>query len=274
VPRRLLAISLAVLFALLILPASQAQIVPDYSSERAQIAAPQLHRAEPPSPHETPEALEKQGDVLRGQKLFLDALDYYRAVLDKEPKNPVVHNKTGIVLLQMQRLTDARKEFERAIKYDKQYADAYNNLGVVYYALKKSGKAIPQYRKALAIREDVASFHNNLAASYFVQKEFDKATAEYGRALELDPTLFERTSQTGITLQLSSPEDSAHYDYVIAKMFAKLGLPTRSLEYLRKAMEEGYKDINNVYKDDEFLTLRKDPRFTELMTAKPPAIPE
>jgi hypothetical protein len=39
-------------------------------------------------------------------------------------------------------------------------------------------------------------------------------------------------------------------------------------------MEQGYKDINMVYKDAEFSDLRKDPRFTELMNAKPPAIPE
>jgi hypothetical protein len=39
-------------------------------------------------------------------------------------------------------------------------------------------------------------------------------------------------------------------------------------------MEEGYKDINNVYKDNEFVTLRKDPRFTDLMNARPTAIPD
>jgi hypothetical protein len=39
-------------------------------------------------------------------------------------------------------------------------------------------------------------------------------------------------------------------------------------------MEDGYKDIKNVYKDNEFSTLRKDPRFTELMASKTPAIPE
>ena len=34
-------------------------------------------------------------------------------------------------------------------------------------------------------------------------------------------------------------------------------------------MEEGYKSIDNVYKDDEFAGFRKDPRFTELMAAPP-----
>jgi hypothetical protein len=39
-------------------------------------------------------------------------------------------------------------------------------------------------------------------------------------------------------------------------------------------MEDGYKDIKNVYKDEEFSTLRKDPRFAELMASKTPAIPD
>jgi hypothetical protein len=39
-------------------------------------------------------------------------------------------------------------------------------------------------------------------------------------------------------------------------------------------MEEGYKGIEEVYKDTEFSELRKDPRFTQLMAVRPPAIPE
>jgi hypothetical protein len=73
---------------------------------------------------------------------------------------------------------------------------------------------------------------------------------------------------------LSSPEERARYEYVVAKLYAKAGDDERSLHYLRKAMEDGYKDIKNVYKDNEFSTLRKDPRFTELMASKTPAIPE
>jgi hypothetical protein len=73
---------------------------------------------------------------------------------------------------------------------------------------------------------------------------------------------------------MSSPDDRAKFSYVVAKLFAKQGNTDRSLEYLRRAMEEGYKGIDQVYKDDEFAGLRKDPRFTQLMASRPPAIPE
>jgi hypothetical protein len=75
-----------------------------------------------------------------------------------------------------------------------------------------------------------------------------------------------------VQAMLPSPEDRARYEYVVAKLYAKMGVADRSLHYLRKAIEDGYKDIKNVYKDNEFSALRKDPRFTELMAAKTLAI--
>ena len=238
-----------------------------------------MRRIGPPPADWAADRLEQQADELRAQKGYLDALDYYDAALTKLPKTAniqaaVLQNKIGITDLQLQRLSDARKHFQRSIKFNKEYPDAYNNLGVVFYLGKKYGKAIKQYQKALSFTPYAASFHSNLGAAYFSKKEFEKAMLSYSKALELDPDILQRTSATGVTAQMSSPEDRAHYDYVVAKMYARLGVKERSLEYLRKAMEDGYKDINNVYKDAEFVAVRKDPRFQELMAARPPAIPE
>ena len=74
--------------------------------------------------------------------------------------------------------------------------------------------------------------------------------------------------------QLPSPEDRARYDYTVARLYAKMGFSDRSFEYLKRAMEEGYKDFNNVYKDVEFSELRKDKRFAELVATKNPALPD
>jgi hypothetical protein len=60
----------------------------------------------------------------------------------------------------------------------------------------------------------------------------------------------------------------------MAKLYAKAGVTDRSLQHLRRALEEGYKKIDDVYKDAEFSEVRKDPRFTQLMSGHPPVIPE
>ena len=41
----------------------------------------------------------------------------------------------------------------------------------------------------------------------------------------------------------------------------------------RSAMEAGYAGISDVYKDEEFSQVRKDPRFVELMASKPVGVP-
>ena len=254
--------------ALLVLPL-QAQ-----SADRLQVGPPPLHRVAPPAPGASPEELEQRGDDLRTDKNFLDAIDYYRAAQKGTPGNASVYNKVGICQLMMQRHKEAKKSFERAIKTDRKHADAYNNLGVIEYQTHSYNAAIRNYQKAISLRNDAASYYSNMGAAYFGKKQFDKAGQSYSKAMELDPDIFERTSRGGVQAQLPSPEDRAQYDYVLAKLYAKSGAPERSLHYLKKAMEEGYKDIKNVYKDNEFSTLRKDPRFAELMAAKTTALPD
>jgi tetratricopeptide (TPR) repeat protein len=241
-------------------------------SEQVQIAPPLVRAIDPPAPDATAADLEQQADRLRADKLYLDALDYYRAALNKKHNDPRLLNKIGITELMMQRYKEARSSFERAIRSDHKFADAYNNLGVIFYEGKKYGPAVKQYEKAIQIDNTSASFFNNLGAAYFSKRAFEAAVTAYQHALELDPDVFSRSSRGGVQAQLPSPEDRARYDYTVAKLFAKMGFSDQSLEYLRKAREDGYKDLKNVYKDVEFARLRKNPRFTEVMASNTPVI--
>lgn len=242
-------------------------------TEQIQVRQPSMSRVDPPSPTQTPEQLERQGDELRATKAYLDAIDYYQAALAKKRGSAAVYNKIGISHLLLQHFKEAQKNFDRATKLDRNFPDAYNNLGVVSYLTKKYGKAIRYYEKAIALRPDSASYFGNLGAAYFSKKDWERSTQAYSQAVALDPDIFDRVSHTGVAGQISSPEDRSRFEYVLAKLYAKNGLAERSLQCLRKAMEEGYKGIEDVYKDAEFTELRKDPRFAELMSARPTALP-
>ncbi len=267
---------LVVRFSLLLLLTSIALSPVSLSAQKIEenfaTAPEQLRRIEPPDPAMSFESLESRADELRYTKAFADAIDYYKAALTKK-KDARVFNKMGMTELMMMRYDEAAYDFQRSLKADKTYAEAYNNLGVIRYIKKDYRGAIKNYSKAISFREDFASYHSNLGTAYFARKKFDKAMLEYQRALEIDPTVFERRSRTGISAHMATDRDRAHYHYVIAKMFAVKGDSERCLLYLRKAMEDGYNGIDNVYRENEFAGIRKDPRFAELMRARPAAIP-
>ena len=238
------------------------------------VSVQQWRMAPPPPWDASPQELESKGDDLLGMLARADALDYYRAALEKTPKKQrsVLYNKCGIAELHMWRLDDAQRDFVRSIKLDKKYADAMNNLGVVYFVKGQqdnSGgdykKAIKIYQKAIELKPDSASFHANLGRAYSAHKEGQRAEQEYAVALNLDPDIFSRESRGGIVARM--PQDKGLLDYVLAKLLASHGKMDEALLYLRRAMEEGYKDVNKVYTDPEFAKLIKDPRFTEMMNA-------
>jgi tetratricopeptide (TPR) repeat protein len=227
----------------------------------------QLRQAEPPPASASAAQLEATGDDLHARKYFADALDYYQAANNKEPSARLL-NKVGMMNLLLMRVDAARKDFEHALKLDPKYADAYNNLGAVEYQDHRLKPAIKRYQQAIELNPAFATYHSNLGTAYMERKEFDKAASEYARALQIDPDVFEHRGSAGISARFPSPSDRARFHYVIAKTYARAGNTDRCLLYLTKAMEFGFKDIDRVYKEDEFAAVRKDPRFAQLMAKK------
>ena len=209
--------------------------------------------------------LEKAGDQARAIKDYTLAIDYFQAALRKDRKNAVLYNKLGLAELRKDDLSSARLHFERATKVNSKYAEAVNNIGAVYYMQKNYGSAAKYFKKAVALSETDATFHVNLGAAWFSQKKMERAIAEYMRAMELDPDALRHDSRTGISAQISSPEERAQYSYLLAKAYAKRGDIEGCLQCLKRAKEDGFRNLANVYKDEEFSRLRENPRLQEVV---------
>jgi tetratricopeptide (TPR) repeat protein len=218
-----------------------------------------------------PELTDEQlADLYMVRKDYREAAMVYKRLTDQNPRNPVYLNKLGIALHQQTALAQALKYYERASKVDPSYADAQNNIGTIWYQRKRFGKAIKSYQKAIAIRSDMAVLYSNLAYAYFGDKKYEQAISSFRQALVLDPQFFEHnSSRSGSLLQDRSVGDRGRFYYLLAKSFAEAGNLDRCLIYLRKAKDEGYKELTAIRTDPSFSAVLKEPAIQEILAPKP-----
>jgi len=210
--------------------------------------------------------LEERGDIYMARKMFREAIEAYQGI---QPQTAVVQNKIGIAYQQQAELDQARKYYVKAMKTDPQYAEAINNLGTVYYGLKSYGKSIRYYKKALQFRPNSASIYSNLGTAWFARHKYKQAIENYQKAMEIDPDIFERHGSHGVMLEERDIEERAKFNYYMAKLYAKQGKNELALQYIRKALEGGFKDKKKFEQEDDFAGLRKLPEFEELMKLEP-----
>jgi tetratricopeptide (TPR) repeat protein len=212
---------------------------------------------------------EQMGDLLMIRKQFREAAGVFKKLSDENPKNPVYLNKLGIALHQQEALGLALKYYEKAVKADPQYADAENNVGTIWYQRKKYEKAIKAYEKAIKMRGDMPVLYSNLGYAYFGDKKYEEAIGSFRQALSLDPQLFEHNgSRSGSILQDRSVDDRGRFYYMLAKSYAQAGDLERCIHYLRKAKDEGFKNLADMKKDPAFASALKDPAVQEILAPK------
>jgi tetratricopeptide (TPR) repeat protein len=209
---------------------------------------------------------EKRGDIYMARKMYREAIEAYK----RAPQNSaVIWNKLGIAYHHLMQLDTAKKHYERSLKFNPKYAEAVNNIGTVYYAKKSYRRSISQYRKALKLAPNSGSIYSNLGTALFARKKYEEAAKTYQQALALDPEVFEHRSSYGVMLQERNVEERAKYHYYVAKIYAQAGVSDRALQYIRKALEEGFKDKKKFIEEPEFAALRDLPEFKELMALEP-----
>ena|SRR5271157_476301 len=210
--------------------------------------------------------LEERGDIYMARKMYREAVEAY---LHTQPLTAVVLNKIGIAYQQQSDLNLAKKYYDRAARMDPQYAEAINNAGTVYYAWKSYGRAIKAYKRALVLRPRSASIYSNLGTAWFARHNYKQAFENYEQAAAIDPQVFEHHGNQGVLLEERDIAERAKFDYYMARLYAKRGMNELALQYIRKALEAGFKDKKKFEEEEDFAALRKLPEFDELMKLEP-----
>jgi tetratricopeptide (TPR) repeat protein len=223
-------------------------------------AAPQL--SPPPSPPAhislPPEAL---GDLALARQQYIQAIEDYQQV---PRKTAVVWNKIGIAYHHLFAYDVARHDYERALRMRPDFPQALNNMGAVYYAKKRYGKAVKYYRKSLRLDPTSAPVYSNLAVAYFAQDKVPQGVEAIRAAFDLDPNIFSLDSPQLISSALPA-RDRAQQDFCLARLFAQAGNFGQAINFLRRALDEGFSDRKKLLGDRTLASLRATPEFAELM---------
>ena len=169
----------------------------------------------------------------------------------------------------------AVQKYEEALKlfgqagFDQGIGWVMRYLGNVYLDKKQYDKAFEYYQKALKYAPKSASIYSNLGTAYFARKKYKEAMATYQTALKLDPNVFENHGSYGVLLEERSVEERANFHFHMAKLYAQGGRNELALQYLRKALEEGFKDKKKIVEDPDFQAMRDLPEFKELLALEP-----
>jgi tetratricopeptide (TPR) repeat protein len=217
----------------------------------------------PQSPAATPTptmTAEERGDVFMARQQYLAAIDAYR----QAPESAVTLNKLGIAYHHLFALDEARRDYEKALLIRPNYPEALNNLGAADFVQGHYKEATKLYRKAFKLMPHSAVIAANLGTAYFARGKYSSGLEAYQTAFRLDPDVFaEDPSQ--VIQGPSASRDRARQDYCIAELFAESGDQTRALEYLRKALDDGFRDRNQLMQDTDFARLRQTSEFAQLM---------
>jgi tetratricopeptide (TPR) repeat protein len=236
-------------------------------SQQAAGGGTQAEAPQAPGKSESPAiSVEMRGDIAMARKEYRKAIELYQSI---QPATHITMNKIGIAYHHLMEFGNAKKHYERSVKLKKDYSEALNNLGAVHYAQRGYRRAVSYYNKALKHAPNSASIHSNLGTAWFARKKYDRAAKEYQIALELDPDVFEHRGTTGVLLQERSVEERAKFHYYLSKTYAKAGMAERCLLYMRKALEEGFKDRKKFVEDPEFAAMQENPEFQALLQWQP-----
>ncbi len=202
-----------------------------------------------------------RADILMARGQYEAAIDAYQHT---DLKSAVVWNSIGVAYHHLFALDEARKAYQTALAINPRFAPAANNLAAVYYAQKDFSQSVRWYKRALKHTSESAAIYCNLGTAYFAEAKYKKGIKEYRKAFALDENVFS-PREAALVEAGSSREQRMAMNYFVAQTFANAGHKEQAILYLRKAINEGFKDRKRLIEDKDFSSLRTMPEFQQLL---------
>ena len=160
-----------------------------------------------------------------------EAVEFYKNMVKKNPKNYVVHNYLGNALMAANSFEEAQDEYLKAISLNANFAPPYNNLGNICKQWGMMVRAREYYEKALKLQiHQPAIVYNNLGLLYSDNNQFDLAEKYYRKAINLKHLPFETLFNLGnLYLRKKNYEKAIQYYLGTLKIYPQFEAALQNL---------------------------------------------
>lgn len=188
----------------------------------------------------------------------------FSLALNLNPKSPRVNNLIGLTYFRQQDYDMAEMYFQRAIKLDPGFSLGYLNLGAVYAMRQLYPKAREYYEKTISLAPGLVAAYYSLGAVCFQMGDDEGALNYLSKGLELEPDFLEKhpDSLAGLSMKGNS---LAELYFSFARLYAARQDLDRTVDYLTKAKQAGFKDWKRIEQETEFEKVRNNPAVREFL---------
>jgi len=124
---------------------------------------------------------ERHGDAI-------EALKFWRKVLELDPRRPDVYKSMGWFAMQKGQYEQAIAYWRKALEVAPQMPDMHNSIALALMGLGKQKEAIEELEKDIQISPNSNFSYFMLGQIYLQQKEYEKAKKNYEKAIALLPS--------------------------------------------------------------------------------------
>jgi tetratricopeptide (TPR) repeat protein len=166
---------------------------------------------------------------------------------------------------------------EKAIRLEPTYAEPYTLRARCYQETGRYDEAIEDYYSAMVAEPEYADFYFSIARVCELKGDSAARQQAIDRGLELyrirrDSLGMNEYRGMGdlnkaceVALEKMKPTSTDNYIYNTACVLALAGRTEEALDYLEKSMEKGFMNITHIKHDEDFVSLRDNPKFKELI---------
>ena len=115
------------------------------------------------------------------------AMEYFRKVLEKDPKRADVYKGMGWFYMNKQEYAQAIEHWQKALEIDPNIPEVHKNIALALMGQNKQHQAIEELEKEIKISPDFSLSYFLLGQIYLDQQEYEKAGENYKKAIEIQP---------------------------------------------------------------------------------------